>query len=565
MGTASIVTVLTLTLVSTTLSLNYDQPTLGRQNLLVHNSQPINRINSVTTTRLTPVAITDTTFGTSRLTPLATTGNTLLTNRGFSRFNNANRGIVTTGLRQNNLINNRFVNTGIGHNHLGQQRIVTTNLRQGSLSPLLRTHNVVSGNVLGTQTTRRFNNLANARLVGTNSITSLSSNLEDPNLVSFRSDNDGLGGYDFAYQTVDGTSRQETGGINAIGANSVQGSYSYISPEGVEVVVNYVADENGFQVDSPNVPAIPEHSRQQILRAEEARLRGIDLTNAPNSVGSLSNIQTLNTGSNLGSALNRNIINTVTTTGNTRLVGSNRFGNTLNTGNTISTIGNARIIGNNRFGNTLNTRLVGGNTVSTIGNTGVVGINRVRNIGTTGNTLVGNTGLTRLVGLNNNVGVIGTNTGTTRLLGVNSIANTGNTRHYHSGNNLQGTTTTRLIGSNNAIDVVDLDNIDVIDVNDNFDDVASLRTSNGIITNNLGTSNVLLGRQQRLTNLASPHHLGIRSGSTFAQTPFTNIRRPLRLRSARQSVKEEDKVDEIIHKTKLEDASGNAASHVFKE
>ena len=41
-----------------------------------------------------------------------------------------------------------------------------------------------------------------------------------------------------------------------------RGSYSYTSPEGIVITVNWVADENGFQPTGdhlPTPPPVPEH------------------------------------------------------------------------------------------------------------------------------------------------------------------------------------------------------------------------------------------------------------------------------------------------------------------
>lgn len=38
---------------------------------------------------------------------------------------------------------------------------------------------------------------------------------------------------------------------------SLQGSYSYINPDGETVLVNYTADENGFQVSGDHLPTPP--------------------------------------------------------------------------------------------------------------------------------------------------------------------------------------------------------------------------------------------------------------------------------------------------------------------
>lgn len=51
------------------------------------------------------------------------------------------------------------------------------------------------------------------------------------------------GQYSYAYETGNGINAQESG----LAAKSVQGSYSYLSPEGSPITITYVADENGYQ------------------------------------------------------------------------------------------------------------------------------------------------------------------------------------------------------------------------------------------------------------------------------------------------------------------------------
>ena len=80
----------------------------------------------------------------------------------------------------------------------------------------------------------------------------------------------------FRYETVDGTTHEAQG--TALGPDNyaVQGSYSFISPEGENVVVSYVADENGFRAESPYLPTTPRpppHALAQIRAAEEAFAR----------------------------------------------------------------------------------------------------------------------------------------------------------------------------------------------------------------------------------------------------------------------------------------------------
>ncbi|XP_068142195.1 pupal cuticle protein Edg-78E-like [Drosophila tropicalis] len=61
------------------------------------------------------------------------------------------------------------------------------------------------------------------------------------------------GGYEFVYETSNGIAAQEAG----VGGNHATGSYSYYSPEGELVQLSYLADENGFQPQSPWLPTPP--------------------------------------------------------------------------------------------------------------------------------------------------------------------------------------------------------------------------------------------------------------------------------------------------------------------
>lgn len=64
----------------------------------------------------------------------------------------------------------------------------------------------------------------------------------------------------FRYETANGISAQESGAQKAIGpeAGSVaQGSYSYTSPEGKQVSISYIADENGFRAVGDAIPTPP--------------------------------------------------------------------------------------------------------------------------------------------------------------------------------------------------------------------------------------------------------------------------------------------------------------------
>lgn len=69
-----------------------------------------------------------------------------------------------------------------------------------------------------------------------------------------------------SYETGNGIVVQEQGTVKNPGqrdleSSAVVGSYSYTSPEGFPITVNYVADENGFHAEGahlPTPPPIPE-------------------------------------------------------------------------------------------------------------------------------------------------------------------------------------------------------------------------------------------------------------------------------------------------------------------
>ena len=66
--------------------------------------------------------------------------------------------------------------------------------------------------------------------------------------------------YNYAVETSDGKSAQESGHLENIGTDdeaiSVQGSYSYVGDDGVTYQVNYVADRNGFQPQGAHIPVV---------------------------------------------------------------------------------------------------------------------------------------------------------------------------------------------------------------------------------------------------------------------------------------------------------------------
>ncbi|XP_022916987.1 endocuticle structural glycoprotein SgAbd-4-like [Onthophagus taurus] len=79
-------------------------------------------------------------------------------------------------------------------------------------------------------------------------------------IVSQSSDVQPDGSYNFSYQTGDGTAVEQHGSVRKIeNEDSIvaEGKYSYKGPDGVEYVVTYTADENGFKPSGDHIPAVP--------------------------------------------------------------------------------------------------------------------------------------------------------------------------------------------------------------------------------------------------------------------------------------------------------------------
>ncbi|KAG6448608.1 endocuticle structural glycoprotein ABD-5 [Manduca sexta] len=59
-----------------------------------------------------------------------------------------------------------------------------------------------------------------------------------------------VNGYNFEFETSDGTSRQEHGEYKNDTDQQgllVKGSYKYVAPDGQHIAVSFVADKNGYQ------------------------------------------------------------------------------------------------------------------------------------------------------------------------------------------------------------------------------------------------------------------------------------------------------------------------------
>lgn len=64
--------------------------------------------------------------------------------------------------------------------------------------------------------------------------------------------------FQYAYETSKGIKAEESGVLKNAGSEQeaieVKGSFSYTSPEGENIALSYIADENGFQPTGDHIP-----------------------------------------------------------------------------------------------------------------------------------------------------------------------------------------------------------------------------------------------------------------------------------------------------------------------
>ncbi|KAJ8920383.1 hypothetical protein NQ315_005249 [Exocentrus adspersus] len=95
-------------------------------------------------------------------------------------------------------------------------------------------------------------------------------------ILRLNNENNGDGSYRYEYETANHIAAQESGRLVSQDSSEVQGSYSYLAPNGQTITVQYIADENGFRPAGdhlPTPPPIPEAILKslEINAAEAAR------------------------------------------------------------------------------------------------------------------------------------------------------------------------------------------------------------------------------------------------------------------------------------------------------
>ncbi|XP_037907610.1 endocuticle structural glycoprotein ABD-4 [Hermetia illucens] len=95
-------------------------------------------------------------------------------------------------------------------------------------------------------------------------------------IIKLESELKGDGSYQYEYETGNGIQAQEMGFVKSQGMKDhikvAEGFFSYTSPEGKEIQVQYIADENGFQPQGdhlPTPPPIPPEIQEALLKGCE--------------------------------------------------------------------------------------------------------------------------------------------------------------------------------------------------------------------------------------------------------------------------------------------------------
>ncbi|KAK4019064.1 LOW QUALITY PROTEIN: larval cuticle protein LCP-22 [Daphnia magna] len=100
-------------------------------------------------------------------------------------------------------------------------------------------------------------------------------------IVRSASENNADGSYSYSFESEDGTKMEESGNQKQVGPKPEdigtvsKGSYSFATPDGVVLTVNWVADENGFQATGdhlPTPPPMPEHVVKMLADLKAAGL-----------------------------------------------------------------------------------------------------------------------------------------------------------------------------------------------------------------------------------------------------------------------------------------------------
>merc|ERR1711973_43622 len=79
----------------------------------------------------------------------------------------------------------------------------------------------------------------------------------------------------YGYETSNRITEEREGYTGNQGQSNMRGTFSFPLADGSVAEFTYTADENGYRVQSPLLPPLPEFVQAQIRFAEEQRARGV--------------------------------------------------------------------------------------------------------------------------------------------------------------------------------------------------------------------------------------------------------------------------------------------------
>ncbi|XP_044743699.1 endocuticle structural glycoprotein ABD-5-like [Chrysoperla carnea] len=83
-------------------------------------------------------------------------------------------------------------------------------------------------------------------------------NSREATILRYENENIGKSGYNFAYETSDGTSRLETAEVVNPGTENetllIRGTVTWIAPDGQQYTITYTADKDGYQPKGSHIP-----------------------------------------------------------------------------------------------------------------------------------------------------------------------------------------------------------------------------------------------------------------------------------------------------------------------
>ncbi|KAG5675022.1 hypothetical protein PVAND_004962 [Polypedilum vanderplanki] len=111
-------------------------------------------------------------------------------------------------------------------------------------------------------------------------------------ILSYENVNNGDGSFKWSFQSANGIKAEEMGDVKNKGSENaiqtVQGSYSYTSPEGNLIQITYTADEKGFSAVGDAIPTpvpLPEENLRAIAEFEAALATAVPEPASASSVG----------------------------------------------------------------------------------------------------------------------------------------------------------------------------------------------------------------------------------------------------------------------------------------